>query len=1008
MKNSKKILILLLSLTLVFTLFACGKCKHADEDKNGVCDKCGEEMELDIADVALIEDGVANFQFVMENGVSSDIVKAVDGIIKALKGYDVKVERVADKADNVKDIEVLIGDITTRDGKYSIDKHALGPKGYAIKIVDSKIIINAGSYSQLAEAVEVFGDEILGLAEDPDELWYVAMSASQMVEVIQNEYRITSLKVNGVDMKGYTIAVDSTNSKHVAAAESFQKLAYERAGYWFEMVAPDKADKSIIFTKVEKSADFPNGFEIRVNDKSQIVIKCAYDNMIEEGLAKFTSAKISTATGDVEFATGVLLGDFNASIVSYDAYGAKGDGVTDDYAAIYKAHVLANEGGQTVVATAGKTYYLESPVVNGKLTSIPVKTNVDWQGAKFIIDDRRVLTTADTKNWNLPVFSIEQDQINITYSAENADHKAFLKAILEAGLNRDTTKIDLGDRYRCPVMIITENKTHKVYRRRKYAAYTGAAMQEVIVLDKDGNIVGGTDVMYDYIDLTGLSIVKLDEITPITVKNGEFTTRASKHNCITVASDGYRSSQSYYLTRGLSILRSYTTVENVKHYVTDEVPLLDCIDENDNNKVKFVGACYRGFYVVGKCTDVTIKNCILTGRRAYRTPDGGTGGTYDLSAGLTNNVVFEGCVQSNFWVTIDSKYNVKPAKEGDEGAINGMNPFPNIKATVDDGRPLGCEMHWGIGGTNLCKNTKYINSTLSRYDAHEGTYGGEVVGSTVSTVALTGGGDFYIKDSKIIPDVSSATVTTVFGLREDYGYTWAGTVYIENVSAIVERGKDLAVTKPEPDKANWYWGYYPTMPSIVIKDLVYYYSDSYNPQTKEYAKVPSNTSVYLYGNVISADSRAHLPTTKGAPMYSLEDKNDDGYIDIPDYDGDGIWGDTNLKFDEIKEALGRNYDKGIDMSLFASDLVTKPDGLYENLAQVTPPEFVKILSNKGGYRYYVRNTGNNAISSGGHHGVNNNKGLYGSTKFYYSDTEYYQGPPSASEKIPDENLYVFY
>ena len=46
MKNTKKLLFVLLSLVLVLALFACGKCKHADEDDDGICDLCEEAMEI--------------------------------------------------------------------------------------------------------------------------------------------------------------------------------------------------------------------------------------------------------------------------------------------------------------------------------------------------------------------------------------------------------------------------------------------------------------------------------------------------------------------------------------------------------------------------------------------------------------------------------------------------------------------------------------------------------------------------------------------------------------------------------------------------------------------------------------------------------------------------------------------------------------------------------------------------------------------------------------------------
>ena len=1040
MKNAKKALLLLLALTLVFTLIACGKCKHADADSDGICDECGERLESGAKSVSLIKDGVANFQFVVEDGMAGDVSKILEETVKTLsEDYDIEVAKVADKADNEIEVEVLIGDIKTRGEKYQMDKYSLGMNGYVIKIIDSKIIINAGSRDKLAEAVEEFADEILGLAEEPEELWSVTMTSEQAVEVIQSDYRITSLKVNGLDMKGYTIAVDSTNYQYRTVAVDLQTLFYTRAGYWFEIVDLDKADKSIILQKVEKSADLPNGFEIAVNGKSQIVIKCAYDNMLSEGVGKLTGSKISAATGDVEFNTGVLVGDFNASVIYYDDFGAVGDGRTNDYEAIYNAHVKANESGQTVMATAGKTYYLESPVINGTPTAIPVMTNTDWKGAKFIIDDRKISQDNDTKKWSVPLFSIEQNVEPRTFYATNAKDSVYLKAILDAGLGKNTKKIDLGDDFRCEVMIITANSSHKVYRRRGYAGgYEGATMEEAIILDKDGNVRADTPLMYDYTDLTGLEIIKLGEVEPITLKDGEFTTRASQFNCIYIRDDGLRDDYSPYIQRGLRITRSKTTVENVKHYVTDEKQFEDCVD--DNRVIQFVGSTYRGFFSTIRCTDVTIKDCVLTGRRCYKRPNGGTGGTYDLYALLTNNLTFENCTQSNFWVTVDPKtYEIKAAKEGDPGAVPSMEYFP-IEVYVDRNKKyesseqitqvgqLGnAQMHWGIGGTNLCKNTNYINSTLSRYDAHEGTYGGKIVGSTICAAALTGAGDFLIQDT--------TTYTTgdecVFSLRSDYGYTWDGQVHLKNVKAIIhakdDKGnynEDISVVGPKYGN-NWYWGYNPTAPSIIIEDVYFYDVDDYDPATKTYAPVSTDATIYLWGKNIPADARYHLDRVDKEPIYSVEDKDGDGYIDIPDTDADGVWGNTKWKFDEVKAFLGRDgYDDGFtptQMQELYGELDPKhyPDanGLYENFSVVNPPEFVKIISNKGGYKYTVCNTAKDylnedkKISSGSFYGTEENfKGFLGSTKFYYGpgENDFVQGPPIANEAERLDDYFIFY
>ena len=45
-------------------------------------------------------------------------------------------------------------------------------------------------------------------------------------------------------------------------------------------------------------------------------------------------------------------------IVFYSEYGAVGDGITDDHAAILAAHIDANENGYEVKADEGKTYYI--------------------------------------------------------------------------------------------------------------------------------------------------------------------------------------------------------------------------------------------------------------------------------------------------------------------------------------------------------------------------------------------------------------------------------------------------------------------------------------------------------------------------------------------------------------------------------------------------------------------------------------------------------------------------
>ena len=213
---------------------------------------------------------------------------------------------------------------------------------------------------------------------------------------------------------------------------------------------------------------------------------------------------------------------------------------------------------------------------------------------------------------------------------------------------------------------------------------------------------------------------------------------------------------------------------------------------------------------------------------------------------------------------------------------------------------------------------------------------------------------------------------------------------------------------------NWYYGYVVTVPSMTLSDIIFYDLDDYNQTTDTYAQVPESVPIYLYGKVtVKANSTYHLPehsvTNQEAlwPIYSIEDK--DGYVDIPDVDGDGVWGNTEWGYQEKKDELNQNgldyYQKGYSH-----------EGSAVNLNIVEPPGYVKILGNKGGYRYYACNTalnsanGDTRVSNGLYHGAAENwKGFYGSTKFYYSETEYYQGPPKDNEKTPaGEEIYVFF
>ena len=66
--------------------------------------------------------------------------------------------------------------------------------------------------------------------------------------------------------------------------------------------------------------------------------------------------------------------------ITYEKYGAKGDGVTDDMPAIVAAHAAANKMGLPVRAKAGKTYFIGKAPLTAE-----IRTDTDFgQGRQHV------------------------------------------------------------------------------------------------------------------------------------------------------------------------------------------------------------------------------------------------------------------------------------------------------------------------------------------------------------------------------------------------------------------------------------------------------------------------------------------------------------------------------------------------------------------------------------------------------------------------------------------------
>ena len=362
--------------------------------------------------------------------------------------------------------------------------------------------------------------------------------------------------------------------------------------------------------------------------------------------------------------------------VSYSDFGAKGDGISDDIDAIAATHEFANQHNLEVVADSGATYY-----IGGKDQTVNILTDTDFGSASFIIDD------TDVENRNAHIFSV--NSILKPFKPENI-----------TSLKRFQNKIDVS--LPGSGIVVVNDSNVKRYIRFGPNQNDGSSQTDLFVVDKNGNVDGNTPVIWDFNHITDITILPIDE-KQLKITGGHFTTLANRDE-----------SKYTYYARGISINRSNVLVEGLVHLVSGE-------GEN--------GAPYGGFISISNCSDVTVKNSILTGHKMYRTI-GSAGvavsmGTYDINVNRALNVSFVNCSQTN--------------------DINDSD-------------------YWGIMGSNYCKNLVYDSCVFSRFDAHMGVANATIRNSTLGHQGINaiGTGIFIVENSTVYG-------SSLINLRSDYG-----------------------------------------------------------------------------------------------------------------------------------------------------------------------------------------------------------------------------------------------
>ena len=405
---------------------------------------------------------------------------------------------------------------------------------------------------------------------------------------------------------------------------------------------------------------------------------------------------------------------FEEEFVTYEAFGAVGDGVADDLPAICKAHAYANAHGLPVKTRPDAAYHLGRQA----LTAI-IATDTDWNTSRFTIDDTNV---DDHKK---PLFEVRSLLEPIEVQIDR--------------LVRDQKQLDARPEHDCHVFV--ESDAQRLYIRRGLNQNAGVPQHDCFILHRDGSIEGDIDWNYDTI--TRIEAHPIDD-KPLVLRGGVFTTFANRMK----QEVGYN-----YWARNIEITRSNTVVDGMTHYVVGETS---------------VGHPYRGFLSAHQCANITLRNCFATPHKIYSTI-GAAGlpvsmGSYDIHANNVVNFHMHNCRMNLIcdrtrWGVIASNFCKNILLE--DCSLSRMDTHMGVSGTYTIRR---CNLgHMGLNAIGRGVLT-IEDSTL---------YGRNLV-SFRSDYGSTWEGDLVIRNSRWVPACGETTWPHLIGVRNDgmhdFGY----------------------------------------------------------------------------------------------------------------------------------------------------------------------------------------------------------------------------------------------
>ena len=562
---------------------------------------------------------------------------------------------------------------------------------------------------------------------------------------------LEEITVNGVSIDEYSV-VSLDGVLYSDAAETLCKELYKACGKQIDITEKD-VEKAFI---INESLNDTDSFSLKV-ENGKVYITGSSEVGISRGITAFADEVLLASEENFDFKDGYEFNKTFSDYVTYEDFGAVGDGKTDDFEAIVKTHDYANSNGLSVLADETATYY-----IGGANKTARIMTDTDWSTARFIIDDTAV------ENRSAWVFQVAPSQGAISIT----DKVSPLKI--------DATNI--GTTLESESLVVLTDSNVKRYIRKGANQNSGSNQTDVILVDENGNISPDTPLIWDFNAITGATAYPVDAET-LTINGGKFTTIANN-----------ASSEYNYYARGIQVRRSNTVIDRIYHDIKNEGK---------------TGSPYSAFVSLSCCADVTVKNCTFTGHKKYKTiGSAGTSvtmGTYDIGAATAVNAKFINCNQTNditngdYWGIAGTNYCKNLVYDG--CALSRFDAHQGVLNATVINSVLG---HHGIkligSGTALIENTIVLSDS---FVALRSDYGS------------TWNGNLIIRNCKFYPTgVASHIIDAENSEDHNFGYTCYLPQKIEIDGFYVHRmGINYLFTKVNPKhKSDSYNAEYPVVP----------------------------------------------------------------------------------------------------------------------------------------------------------------------------------------------------